>query len=112
MRASAAISISAAPTGNAAQRQPSGNCNAGVLTGICRFMCSMAGVMISATKVQTVSALTASSQPRHFSGKRVTIAVSRICAPRCKASTAPSMASQLNRIDASSSDQISGWFSP
>ena len=37
-----------------------------------------------------------------------TTAVSRMCSPRRSASTAPSMASQRNRIEASSSDQTSG----
>ena len=34
----------------------------------------------------------------------------RMCSPRRNATTAPSMASQRNRIEASSSDQTSGWW--
>src|SRR5262245_39559869 len=38
----------------------------------------------------------------------MTKVVSRICSPRCSAITAPSIASQRNRIEANSSDQVSG----
>ena len=39
-----------------------------------------------------------------------TSAVMRMCSPRRNATTAPSIASHRNRIEASSSDQISGWW--
>ena len=41
-------------------------------------------------------------------GIRLTSAVSRMCSPRSSARTAPSIASQLNSVTASSSDHTSG----
>ena len=40
----------------------------------------------------------------------LTSAVIRMCSPRRSASTVPSMASHRNSSEASSSDQISGWW--
>ena len=54
---------------------------------------------------------TASSIARRSGGANLTSVVIRMCSPRRSAITAPSIASQMNSICASSSDQISGLCS-
>ena len=49
-----------------------------------------------------------SAHPRRSGERRDTSAVIRMCALFSNATTAPSIASHMNRIDASSSDQTSG----
>ncbi len=50
----------------------------------------------------------ASAQARAAGRARLTNTVSRMCSPRRRATTAPSMASQRNIAEASSSDQVIG----
>ena len=108
MRATAARNISTAPVGKAAARRPSGISSAGVVISICSVACSTAGPIIISTNRQTISAATISNHTRHLSDSRFTIAVKRMCSPRSSASTAPSIDNQMNKIEASSSDQIKG----
>ena len=64
--------------------------------------------MISTRKPRPAARPSASKKPRRCGPSRATIAVMRMCSPRRRAITAPSMASQRKRIEASSSDQVSG----
>ena len=64
--------------------------------------------MISSTNTATTTAASVSSQPRQRGGASVTSTPSRMCSSRRSAITAPSIASQRNRMEASSSVQVSG----
>ena len=50
----------------------------------------------------------ASRMGRTLGDERVTMVVSRMCWPRCRASTDPSIPIQMKRVDASSSAQTIG----
>ena len=67
-----------------------------------------AGGMINTRNNRPAATAKASKKSRRLWGNRRTSAVIRICSPRRNAITAPSIASQRNRIEASSSDQVSG----
>src|SRR6185503_15733529 len=51
-----------------------------------------------------------STWSRGAAERRLITAVSRMCCMRCSATTAPSMASHRNRIEASSSLHTNGWW--
>ena len=108
-RSTAKISIRAQPTGSAAARQ--------------MFGISIAGVTIAASSMRVFDRRIAGSAPgtrprpptanaskkaRHVGEARATSVDMRMCSLRRKATTAPSIASQRNRIEASSSDQTNG----
>ncbi len=66
--------------------------------------------MISSTNTATTTAAKVSSRLRQCAGASATSTPSRMCSSRRSAITAPSIASQRNRIEASSSVQVSGWL--
>jgi hypothetical protein len=108
MRATAASSMSMAPTGSAAARTPSGMPRAGVVIAICSWEWTIAGVMIMATNSTTINADKVSLKPRQAGGSLFTSADMRMCSPRSSASTAPNIASQMNSEEASSSVHTKG----
>ena len=68
-----------------------------------------AGPMISTRKPSPAATASASNRPRRGPEfANATSAVMRMCSPRRSAITAPSMASHRNRMEANSSDQVSG----
>ncbi len=103
--------MAADPTRIAATRSPSWMPSAGVVTLHCCCTCSSAGLTSMRVQAAETASPKASSHGRSGGGSMSTTAVSRMCSPRPSAITAPSMASQRNSADASSSDQTSGRFS-
>ncbi len=69
---------------------------------------SIAGWMMSNTKAATTSRIAISMRCRDSELMRLMKVVSRMCALRRIASTAPSTDSHTNSVEASSSAQISG----
>src|SRR5450830_1529034 len=100
--------INTIPTGSAAARQELWISNAGVVMKYSSHAYSIDGIVKSSKKTkETLRALYCRNE-RTIGGAIVTKVVIRMCSLRRKATTAPSIASQRNRIDASSSDQTSG----
>ena len=64
--------------------------------------------MMASTNTSTTMVARVSMKARSRGGARDTRKPSRMCSPRRSAMTAPSMASHRNRMEASSSDQVSG----
>ncbi len=102
------IAISANPTGSAAARKAFEISSAGVV--ITRSSAAYSNANGSTTTRNSKGAISASasSNARRDGPADVTKAVMRMWPPLRNATTAPSIASQMNRIDASSSDQTSG----
>ena len=73
-------------------------------------MCSSAAGRNMTRKTMTSINASDSTHGRTVGDMRPTKVLSRMCSPRRSAITAPSIASHRNRIDASSSDQVSGWL--
>ncbi len=107
-RSSATMAISPMPTGMAAARQALLSSSAGVTMKCSSCAYSMAGARISARKASEAASAAVSSCARRAGPTLLTKAVMRMCSPRRSATTAPSMDSHRNRMDASSSDQTSG----
>ena len=103
--------ISTKPTGRAAARQVLTMPSAGVITQDSSSAKTKAGPTMRTRKVSVAAIATRSSNARARGGIMPTRAVIRMCSPRRSATTEPSMASQTKRIEASSSDQTSGWCS-
>lgn len=68
----------------------------------------MAGQATSARKATEAVMAKVSNSARVSGRSRATKAVMRMCSPRRSATTAPSIDSHRNRIEASSSDHTSG----
>ena len=109
-RSSEVTSISATPTGRAAARTMFDHPKAGVSMNHSSSAYSMACGRSSSRK-SAPAPIASVCIAAWVEGERFEIsAVSRMCCPRCNAITAPSMASQRNRMEASSSDQMMGWW--
>src|SRR5664280_1308641 len=108
MRRIAKLAIRTMPTGSAAARQTFEISSAGVVMARSSAAYCHAGQITSARKARQAAIATASSTARGCGESRPTSAVMRMCSPRRSAVTAPSIASQRKRMDASSSDQTSG----
>ena len=98
------------PTGSAAARQAFVISSAGVVMKVSSAANSKAGSMTSSRKARAAAIATTSRKARTEGETLPTRAVMRMCSPRWKATTAPSMASQRNSIEASSSDHTIGWW--
>ncbi len=107
-RMTATISMRPRPTGRAAARHALFSSSAGVWTKVSSLANSKAGSSSSATKIRPATRATVSRKARRRGPLMATKAVMRMCSARRKATTAPSMASHRNRIEASSSDQTRG----
>ena len=110
-RSTANMPISTTPTGSAAARQALEMSSAGVVMKRSSDAYSQAGHATIARKASAAYSAIASASRRRCGGSLDTIAVMRMCSPRRRATTAPSIASQMKSMEASSSDQISGWCS-
>src|SRR4051812_15907445 len=97
------------PTGSAAARQTFGISSAGVVIKLSSEANSKAGSMTRSRKASAAQMATTSRKARTGGETLPTRAVIRMCSPRWNATTAPSMASQRNSIEANSSDQTIGW---
>ena len=64
--------------------------------------------MMASTNTSTTVVARVSMKARRYGGARDTRKPNRMCSTRRSAITAPSMASHRNRMEASSSDQVSG----
>src|SRR5271157_5350192 len=105
--------ISPNPAGSASTRSESGQPSAGVSTNDWWSMWSSDGWISSASSSSSgVMVASAAAYGCQRVRSRVATVVSRMCSPHQKASTEPSMASQRNTIEASSSLHTSGWFRP
>ena len=104
----AKTSINAQPTGSADARQMLGTSSAGVTTAASSAAYSIAGQRISSRKPTASATAKASKKVRSFGPASVTSIDIRMCSLRRNATTAPSMASHRNRMEASSSDQVNG----
>ena len=104
----ATISMRPRPIGRAAARQALLSSRAGVWTKVSSLANSKAGSSSRATKIRPATRATVSRKARRRGPLMATKAVMRMCSARRKATTAPSMASHRNRIEASSSDQMMG----
>ncbi|MDT4834424.1 hypothetical protein FQZ97_680600 [compost metagenome] len=109
-RSRATTDISPMPTGMAAARQALLSSSAGVMMKCSSCAYSTAGARISARKASDAAVAAVSSCARRAGLMLLTSAVMRMCSPRRKATTAPSMDSHRNRMEASSSDQTSGLW--
>ncbi len=105
-------SIRAKPAGSAAARHELAMPSDGISTNASSLANSHAGSSISDTKASpptiATTCSTAAVRGRHIP----TTAVIRMCSARRSAITAPSMASQMNSMPASSSVQTSGRWKP
>ena len=100
--------IRATPTGSAKARHALEMPSAGVVIAASSTAYSHAGHAIMARNARQAAMAPASNTPLVAGESFPTTAVIRMCSPRRNATTAPSMASQRNRIAASSSDHSSG----
>jgi hypothetical protein len=100
--------MNAAPTGTAAARTVFGHDRAGVCTTHSSWAYSVIGPIRIASIRQGAAIASASAQACALGLQRETSAVVRMCVPRRSATAAPRLASQRNRIDASSSAQGMG----
>ncbi|MCY1536145.1 hypothetical protein D9M68_715880 [compost metagenome] len=107
-RITAVTSISTVPASTAPARQASLTSRVGVSTSTCSMRCSHAGCTSSNRNATTIHMPQASSHARRCGGSLLMKVVSCICALRCKAMMAPSIASHRNRMPASSSVHGSG----
>ena len=104
------MAISAAPTATAEARQELLMLRPGVLTIASSMLYSIAGGTRMRTKAATTSRTITSIFWRSSGPARLMNAVSRMCALRRVARTAPRDESHTNRVDASSSAQMSGLW--
>ena len=100
--------MSARPTGSAAAFHVLGTSRAGRVTNISSSAYSRLGWSMATRKMSGAATARVSSTARFGRGSAPTRAVMRMCSPRWSATTEPSMASQMNRTEASSSDQTMG----
>ncbi len=107
-RRHATSSISPVPIGNAAARHEFAISSAGVVMKASSCANSTAGPITSKRNASGAAIATTSRNARTPGDAMPTSAVMRMCSPRRNATTAPSIASHRNRMDASSSDQTSG----
>ena len=107
-RAIAITIISSAPMPIAATRSASWISSAGVTIIHWSMPYSYAAGRIRSTNTMTISAPSVSTHARRSGESALTNVVRRMCSPRRSAITAPSIASQRNSTDASSSDHVSG----
>ena len=96
------------PTGNAAARHELDNSSPGIIMNCSSAAYSYAGTRMQPRKTMAASIAIVSSKVRMPGDALLTKVDIRMCSPRRNAMTAPSMASQMNIIWASSSDQING----
>ncbi|MNI57008.1 hypothetical protein D3C73_1120410 [compost metagenome] len=109
-RSKATTAISAMPTGMAAARQALLSSSAGVVMKCSSCAYSMAGARISTRNASDAASAAVSNCARRAGLTLLTRAVIRMCSPRRKATTAPSIDSHRNRMEASSSDHTSGLW--
>jgi hypothetical protein len=107
-RNSATSEISPAPTSSATTRYPSEISRVMSSVEACTLRYATLGTRSSTAKTITTSSATVASQARTLGAIHSTNVVSRICAPRRTATTAPNIASQRKRKVASSSVHMSG----
>ena len=107
-RSTAETIIRPMPTGSAAARHEFGISRAGVVMKLSSDANSNAGSTTMSRNARAATTATTSRNARTGGDTMPRSAVMRMCSPRWKASTDPSMASHRNRIEASSSDQTRG----
>ena len=104
--------INAMPIGSAAARHAFAISRAGVTMSASPRAYSNAGGKTSDRNSSGTTRAAVSAHTRPFVESPATSAVIRMCALFSNATTAPSIASHMNRIDASSSDHVSGRWKP
>jgi hypothetical protein len=98
------------PTGSAAARHAFGISRAGVVMNCSSTANSDAGSSARIKKATLMANASASKKGRNAGSAMPTTAVMRMCSALRWATTAPSIASQRNSIDANSSDQKIGLW--
>ena len=109
-RSTEKTAISTMPAGSAAARQMLEISSAGVVMKRSSAAHSHAGQATKARKASVAQVPMASNRARRAGDRRESRAVMRMCSARRSAITAPSMASQMKSMEASSSAQTSGWW--